>query len=379
MEVTDMRRLIRCFSAVLIICMLLCTVFAPTGQVIADDSVNVGWMNASGDSNWYYLDQSGEPMTGWVKVDGVWYYFDDQTGIMQTGWLKYSGKWYYLDPDSGAMQKGWQKVNGKWYYLDKKSGAMKKGWLKLDGKWYFLNQRSGVMMTGWQTIDGSRYYFNKGGSMKTGWLKTGGRWYFFLKSGKMAKNCWGQDGTKWYYFDSDGQYVTETVTINGRLEVFKTNGQYINTKSMDAMAEDRYSNTNYLILVSIDKRVTKIYEYSGGDWVPVQLYLSTVGDPSKGWDTVTGDFYIGYSPEYHSSYPRGYSFVDTDGHTLYYWTRFCDDYLFHSILYDYNSFNETKEGNALGEALSHGCVRLRIENAKWIYENIPDGTRVIVY
>ncbi|MCR5042489.1 MAG: L,D-transpeptidase, partial [Clostridia bacterium] len=33
----------------------------------------------------------------------------------------------------------------------------------------------------------------------------------------------------------------------------------------------------------------------------------------------------------------------------------------------------------LGMALSEGCVRLDINNAKWIYDNCPIGTKVVVY
>ena len=33
----------------------------------------------------------------------------------------------------------------------------------------------------------------------------------------------------------------------------------------------------------------------------------------------------------------------------------------------------------LGMGLSHGCVRLQIDNAKWIYDNIPRGSKVVVY
>ena len=33
----------------------------------------------------------------------------------------------------------------------------------------------------------------------------------------------------------------------------------------------------------------------------------------------------------------------------------------------------------VGMQLSHGCVRLPIENAKWIYGNIPNGTKVVVF
>ena len=33
----------------------------------------------------------------------------------------------------------------------------------------------------------------------------------------------------------------------------------------------------------------------------------------------------------------------------------------------------------VGIPLSHGCVRLVIDNAKWIYDTIPAGTTVVVY
>ena len=33
----------------------------------------------------------------------------------------------------------------------------------------------------------------------------------------------------------------------------------------------------------------------------------------------------------------------------------------------------------LGEELSHGCIRLETNNAKWIYENILDTTTVIIH
>ena len=33
----------------------------------------------------------------------------------------------------------------------------------------------------------------------------------------------------------------------------------------------------------------------------------------------------------------------------------------------------------LGQSISQGCVRLDIDNAKWIYNNIPSGTKVKIY
>ena len=34
---------------------------------------------------------------------------------------------------------------------------------------------------------------------------------------------------------------------------------------------------------------------------------------------------------------------------------------------------------AMGEWVSHGCVRLNLEDAKYIYDEMPYGTKVYVY
>ena len=34
--------------------------------------------------------------------------------------------------------------------------------------------------------------------------------------------------------------------------------------------------------------------------------------------------------------------------------------------------------NNLGKQVSHGCIRLTAGDAKWIYDNIDDDTKVII-
>lgn len=76
---------------------------------------------------------------------------------------------------------------------------------------------------------------------------------------------------------------------------------------------------------------------------------------------------------------RGESFFSqTYQEGAYYWTQFYGDYLFHSIPFDSNRELESAEAAKLGTKASHGCVRLSIEDAKWIYDNIPRGTVVVV-
>ena len=62
-------------------------------------------------------------------------------------------------------------------------------------------------------------------------------------------------------------------------------------------------------------------------------------------------------------------------------TRFNGPILFHSIPFAKKDLStiDQQARSELGFPTSHGCVRLRSEDAKWIAENCPDGTTVRVY
>lgn len=90
----------------------------------------------------------------------------------------------------------------------------------------------------------------------------------------------------------------------------------------------------------------------------------------EGSETPTGTFTVT---------DRGQSFYNPavkEG--AYYWTRFYKTYLFHSVPFDKDRNMEPEEAAKLGTPASHGCVRLETENAKWIYDHIPEGTSVVI-
>lgn len=62
-----------------------------------------------------------------------------------------------------------------------------------------------------------------------------------------------------------------------------------------------------------------------------------------------------------------------------YWIRIQDQYLFHSVPRDENQQILQSELEKIGQAASHGCIRLYDEDAQWIYENMPKGTTVILH
>lgn len=148
--------------------------------------------NRINDDFWSYVDNSGNAVLGWKKINGSWYRFragNEEGGAQPgasalVGWWKVDGTWYYFK-NSCAMATGWQKIGGSWYYL-KSSGAMAAGWQKIGGTWYYL-QSSGAMATGWQQIGDSWYYLNSSGAMQSNkWIGN----YYVTSSGAMATNTW---------------------------------------------------------------------------------------------------------------------------------------------------------------------------------------------
>lgn len=124
------------------------------------------------------------------------------------------------------------------------------------------------------------------------------------------------------------------------------------------------SSTPYIIAVNRGTRKVGIYQGWRGNWRNIKYWSCTVGAPSS--PTVGGVFKVGN---------RGHYF-DSGASRCFWWTQFYGNYLFHSTLYNRNG---VPTDSRLGMALSHGCVRLNINNAYWIYCNIPRGTTVVVY
>lgn len=128
---------------------------------------------------------------------------------------------------------------------------------------------------------------------------------------------------------------------------------------------NRYSsNTNWLIMV--DRQACRLGVFRGqrGSWSYAQYWTCSTGAPST--PTPTGEYTVT---------GKGYSFGH--GYTCYYYTQFYGDYLFHSIPYYQGTFNPMD--SRMGMHISQGCVRLPIDRAKWIWDNVPLATKVVIY
>ena len=133
-------------------------------------------------------------------------------------------------------------------------------------------------------------------------------------------------------------------------------------------AQDYTSTTPYLILVDTAEHKVGVFSGGGnGGWRRIHFWDCANGAPAT--PTVKGSFTVGI---------RGYYF-DSSNARCFYYTQFYGNYLFHSTLYYQYPTPSHPMDSRLGMALSHGCVRLQLDNAKWIYDNIPWGTKVVVY
>lgn len=350
-----------------------------------DGNVKTGWVNDQ--NHWYFVNNDATCKQGWYKYYGKWYYLDtndetypssaitnqakeingikyhfDENGAIKTGWINDDDHWYFYDGNA-SLVSGWYKYYGKWYYLDESGqGYMYTGWLDLNGQWYYLNAY-GSMLTGWINVKGTWYYMDASGAMCTGWKQIAGTWYYLHSGGNMAIG-WLKDNNQWYYLNSSGAMLHDTYfeafyfTSSGAL---RSDSVY---DSMTSRASGYSSATNYLILVDTANCRVAIYQGSVNNWNNIHYYSCAPGKAST--PTVKGEFTVGI---------RGYYF-DSGSSRCFWYTQFKGNYLFHSTLYNKNG---TIQDNRTGIPLSHGCVRLEIQYAKWIYDNIPSGTKVVVY
>ena len=124
------------------------------------------------------------------------------------------------------------------------------------------------------------------------------------------------------------------------------------------------SNTQFLIYVDLNNFKVNILRGKKNNWILDKSYLCTIGKNST--PTPTGIFKIGV---------KGLYFGVNKGYKCWYYSSFKGNYLFHSIIY--NLDGSIRDGR-LGMKLSDGCIRLLKANAKYIYDNVPQGTKVII-
>ena len=133
----------------------------------------------------------------------------------------------------------------------------------------------------------------------------------------------------------------------------------------DVSAADK---STYLIKVNTQTNVVTIYKKNGKKYKPLKAMVCSSG----GKLTPTGTFRL----------KQKIGWCKLVGNVWgQYSTVINGNYLFHSVPYSKQAKNKIigKEYNKLGTSCSHGCIRLSVMDAKWIYEVCPQGTKVVIF
>ncbi len=306
------------------------------------------------------------------------------TQATTTGWKKV-GKFYRYYYASGKYYKNCvKKIENKLFGFSKK-GNLCCGWFKINNVTYHGSVKKGakgigvgLVLTGYRKIGNDYYYLNpkKNGARATGFLTLNKKLYYFnTTNGKQQRTKgWFFVGNYMYYVKADGTIATNT-TIDGYK--IGANGAVKDPYGYDKKAQGYSSETRYMVLVDKSRHLVNMYKGSKGSWVNVKRnVLCTVG--KKSTPTKSGTFKISKNVTKFGAYGT----MDFVGATVFYTTRINAGNFFHSVLYKKgtkNPYTTTPKDARLGKSVSNSCIRLPLAAAKYIWDNMRRGTRVVVY
>lgn len=389
------------------------------------------------DSKNFPNNQLGMRLSGFRKYNGKVYYLVDSkypassnTGVMLTGWRTIDGYKYYFGTD-GARREGFNKVGSKKYYFAPYSfdkthpGRMVTGISKINGKYYYLN-KYGVLKTGWIVENGVRgWYDSNGAAGKTGWKKKGDEWYY-LKANGLAQTGWLKLSSTSIYFLDKAEKGAMTVgpkkLPSGKIVFFDTEGRrattagwkgfgeyyYYTTKTgtcyvnktidgikldslgrtkmstMDMKAQGYSSNTNYLVLCDKSTYTVCIYKGSKGHWTRIKGPWNCThgGSRTPAYTSDGKEKYITFTGRL-TKRSATWGWGDFEYTSAAFCMNLSSGNFFHSVLFNKgsrsNPYNLSPVDGNLRTNWSHGCIRLALPNAEWVWDNIPAGTRAVVY
>ena len=353
---------------------------------------------------WFYIENGklNWNHSGIVEYNNQWFYVErgrldwNYTGLGQSG-----NDWYYIVRGrvnwdyTGLVQRGIE-----WFYIEKgKLNWNYSGIVEYNNQWFYVEKgRLDWNYTGLGQ-SGNEWYYIVGGRVNwgyTGLVQKGNEW-FYIENGKLDWNYTGlvQKGNEWffvregrldwnytglacykdaYYYVKNGRLdwsYSGYAQIDGQGEYYEVrNGRMVGgpLAKMQSVANNQASSTNYIMIVDRSTHRVGVFKGRKNSWTNVKYYKCCVGKPST--PTISGTYTVGSKGKYFDTGTKG---------RCWYYTQISGNYLFHSVIYDRQNSPKRIIDNSMDAAVSHGCVRLDLENAKWIYDNIPKNTKVIIY
>ena len=314
------------------------------------------------DNDWYYIvgGRVNWGYTGLVQRGIEWFYIENgKLNWNHSGIVEYNNQWFYVE--RGRLNwnyTGLGQSGNDWYYIV--GGRVNWGYTGLVQKgneWFYV--KGGKLDWSYTGLvqKGNEWFFVRNGRLDWGYtgLACNGEYYFYVKNGRLD---WSYSG--YAQIDGQGEYYE---VRNGRLV-----GGTLTLAKMHGVANNQDSPTNYIVIVDRAAHRVGVFKGSKYNWADAKYYKCCVGKPST--PTISGTYYIKSRGKYFDTGTKG---------RCWYFTQINGNYLFHSVIYDRQPSPKKIIDNSMDAAVSHGCVRLDLENAKWIYDNIPKNTKVIIY
>ena len=182
------------------------------------------------------------------------------------------------------------------------------------------------------------------------------------------------------YNGADGEFGDQTALA---LKFFQRRNGLEETGEADEITQrilfsaDVKESTEYVFpyKLVVDVSEQKVYAYAwNGEKYDECVKKMTCSTGTKATPTPLGTFQAG-----GRCGGEWYYFKDFNCYAKYAF-RIYRGILFHSVLYNSKKESSLSKGSvtALGSRASHGCVRLAVDDAKWIYNNCPAGVTVVV-
>ena len=141
---------------------------------------------------------------------------------------------------------------------------------------------------------------------------------------------------------------------------------------LSALASSRY----YIVVDTTNQMVTVYDRDNTTDAGIARQMICSTGKSAT--PTPTGTFSLP-NKTYNTERTEWYYFSEYNCYAKWA-TRIYKGILFHSVLFSASKKGPTSSSTkALGKKASHGCVRLRVEDAQWIALNCPAGTQCKIY
>lgn len=296
-----------------------------------------------------------------------WFMFTSAGNNYQNAW---SGSRYFL-PD-GRMASGLTKIGNKYYFFQRSSttqyrGQMYKGtWIKYNNKYYYAASNGLLAVSGWRRIkcDGKMYYFcfqncvaltsrsaTRAGSK--GWLDSRGRfttgWVTIDSSRNLARYINPSTG-KWY--------INTTAWIDGVNYRFNKYGNRVYDRT------NEFKRSRYYLECDRTNGVMTVYTDSSKKY-PIKTIRVSVGNPTS--LTIAGTFTLTRSLRWQPLMGPSWG---------QYGTHVVNGIFIHSVASGLMNGNNLPAGEylKLGSPASHGCIRVCVADAKWVYENCNGST-----